>query len=230
MIFVKDLYKNLGHDISSTVCPQCSRPRLYCHCSTNHNATYFWQEDIASSSSSNSSERSITPPPTHFNIPVSTTSSPLTPLTSQLIPHNTSKYNHHDTGIVSTTTATTATSATAALPSIHSIARLVSPSSSLTPTTSTMGYSSNNNGIPNNRLQVRHLIIPIHDPSDDIDSDTPIYKSMEESHGNLGEFANNSSEELIHQIYNNFNSSNSSASSPLLTEEDDKLVELARDP
>ncbi|KAI9255840.1 hypothetical protein EDC94DRAFT_484474, partial [Helicostylum pulchrum] len=54
-----------------------------------------------------------------------------------------------------------------------------------------------------------HLTIPIHDPSDDINSDTPIYKSHEESiisdkTAVLGEFTNTSSEDLMNQIYSGF--------------------------
>ncbi|KAF1798621.1 copper fist DNA binding domain-containing protein [Mucor lusitanicus] len=91
--------------------------------------------------------------------------------------------------------------------------------------------NSNNNSLPSSPM--RHLTIPIHDPSDDIDSDTPIYKSVEET-PHLGEFANKSSDELMSQIYSGFPSSNSSipsASSPLMREGvDDELVELSREP
>ncbi|KAK4515615.1 uncharacterized protein ATC70_010566 [Mucor velutinosus] len=91
--------------------------------------------------------------------------------------------------------------------------------------------NSNNNSLPSSPM--RHLTIPIHDPSDDIDSDTPIYKSVEET-PHLGEFANKSSDELMSQIYSGFPSSNSSipsASSSLMREGvDDELVELSREP
>ncbi|KAL9551787.1 hypothetical protein MBANPS3_004086 [Mucor bainieri] len=91
--------------------------------------------------------------------------------------------------------------------------------------------NSNNNSLPSSPM--RHLTIPIHDPSDDIDSDTPIYKSVEET-PHLGEFANKSSDELMSQIYSGFPSSNSSipsAPSSLMREGvDDELVELAREP
>ncbi|KAG0178627.1 hypothetical protein DFQ28_004132 [Apophysomyces sp. BC1034] len=55
---------------------------------------------------------------------------------------------------------------------------------------------------------VRTPPIPIHDPSDDIDSDTPIYKSEEhvitDRTAVLGELSNTSSEELMNQIYSGF--------------------------
>lgn len=83
---------------------------------------------------------------------------------------------------------------------------------------------------------LRHLTIPIHDPSDDIDSDTPIYKSQEENvisdkSAVLGEFSNKSSEELMNQIYSGFIDSNNSAkpssstSSPLLKETTHEMME-----
>ncbi|CAO3625037.1 unnamed protein product [Mucor fragilis] len=91
--------------------------------------------------------------------------------------------------------------------------------------------TSNNNSLPSSPM--RHLTIPIHDPSDDIDSDTPIYKSVEET-PHLGEFANKSSDELMSQIYSGFPSSNSSipsAPSSLMRQGvDDELVELSREP
>lgn len=81
---------------------------------------------------------------------------------------------------------------------------------------------------------LRHLTIPIHDPSDDIDSDTPIYKSHEEN-TTLGEFTNTSSEELMTQIYSGFigdkdgKLQSSSSSSPLLREADHQLAELSKE-
>ncbi|KAI8096675.1 uncharacterized protein BX664DRAFT_238481, partial [Halteromyces radiatus] len=50
-------------------------------------------------------------------------------------------------------------------------------------------------------------IIPIHDPTDDLDSDTPVYKSAEQTIDQsevLGELTNRTSEELMNQIYNEF--------------------------
>jgi hypothetical protein len=78
---------------------------------------------------------------------------------------------------------------------------------------------------------LRHLTIPIHDPSDDIDSDTPIYKSVEEIHSNdksavLGDFSNKSSEELMNQIYSGFHPLTSAAT---MKEEKDELAELAEE-
>jgi hypothetical protein len=78
---------------------------------------------------------------------------------------------------------------------------------------------------------LRHPTIPIHDPSDDIDSDTPIYKSVEEVHSTdksavLGEFSNKSSEELMNQIYSGFHPL---ASAATIKEEKDELVELAKE-
>jgi hypothetical protein len=76
---------------------------------------------------------------------------------------------------------------------------------------------------------LRHLTIPIHDPSDDIDSDTPIYKSHEED-TILGNFTNTSSEELMDQIYSGFiEKCPSNHSSPLLREADQQLVELSKE-
>ena len=90
--------------------------------------------------------------------------------------------------------------------------------------------NSNNNSLPSSPM--RHLTIPIHDPSDDIDSDTPIYKSVEEI-THLGEFTNKSSEELMSQIYSGFPSSISSipstSSSLVKGDVDDELVELSRE-
>ncbi|GAA5804231.1 hypothetical protein HPULCUR_009718 [Helicostylum pulchrum] len=83
-----------------------------------------------------------------------------------------------------------------------------------------------------------HLTIPIHDPSDDINSDTPIYKSHEESiisdkTAVLGEFTNTSSEDLMNQIYSGFIDKDSNASSctssPLLREADHQLAELSKE-
>lgn len=54
-----------------------------------------------------------------------------------------------------------------------------------------------------------HMIIPIHDPSDDIDSDTPKYKSEEteipDKTAVLGNLTDTSSEELMNRIYSVFN-------------------------
>jgi hypothetical protein len=98
--------------------------------------------------------------------------------------------------------------------------------------TSASSSTTNNKKNPN----LRHLTIPIHDPSDDIDSDTPIYKSHEENSTTLGEFTNTSSEELMDQIYSGFigndkngKTSSSSHSSPLLREADQQLAELSKD-
>jgi hypothetical protein len=53
------------------------------------------------------------------------------------------------------------------------------------------------------------MIIPIHDPSDDIDSDTPKYKSEEteipDKTAVLGNLTDTSSEELMNRIYSVFN-------------------------
>ncbi|KAI9307156.1 hypothetical protein BJ944DRAFT_144394, partial [Cunninghamella echinulata] len=52
-----------------------------------------------------------------------------------------------------------------------------------------------------------HTLIPIHDPTDDLDSDTPIYKSEVQDIDRsevLGKLNNTTSEELMHQIYNEF--------------------------
>ncbi|KAL1931812.1 hypothetical protein VTP01DRAFT_9956 [Rhizomucor pusillus] len=55
--------------------------------------------------------------------------------------------------------------------------------------------------------------IPIHDPTDDIDSDTPIYKSEEhmvpDRTAVLGELSHTSSEDLMKQIYGGFSCRNS---------------------
>ncbi|KAI8642453.1 copper fist DNA binding domain-containing protein [Parasitella parasitica] len=94
----------------------------------------------------------------------------------------------------------------------------------------TSSPNSNSNSLPSSPM--RHLTIPIHDPSDDIDSDTPIYKSVEET-THLGEFTNKSSDELMTQIYSRFPSSSLSlptTSTMMLKEDvDDKLVELSRE-
>ncbi|KAI9315875.1 hypothetical protein BX666DRAFT_263112 [Dichotomocladium elegans] len=54
----------------------------------------------------------------------------------------------------------------------------------------------------------RNRIIPIHDPTDDIDSDTPIYKSEENSTLDrmavLGELSHTTPEDLMKQIYSPF--------------------------
>ncbi|ORX62823.1 hypothetical protein DM01DRAFT_248505, partial [Hesseltinella vesiculosa] len=50
-------------------------------------------------------------------------------------------------------------------------------------------------------------LIPIHDPTDDLDSDTPIYKSEQQAidqNAVLGELNNTTSEELMDQLYNGF--------------------------
>ena len=83
------------------------------------------------------------------------------------------------------------------------------------------------------KLNLRHLIIPIHDPSDDIDSDTPIYKPSKEEQVDkqavLGELSNKSSEELMDQIYSGFRPECSfSRSSHLKNDEDDALIELSK--
>lgn len=106
----------------------------------------------------------------------------------------------------------------------------VYPTTSAGLTHSNSTSNSNNNSLPSS--PIRHLTIPIHDPSDDIDSDTPIYKSVEET-THLGEFTNKSSEELMSQIYSGFPSSTSSipstSSSLMNGEAVDELVELSRE-
>ncbi|KAI8989313.1 hypothetical protein BDB01DRAFT_718567, partial [Pilobolus umbonatus] len=56
--------------------------------------------------------------------------------------------------------------------------------------------------------------IPINDPTDDLDSDTPIYKleNIIPEGAVLGEFTNTSSEELMNQIYSGFIDSRDSSS------------------
>lgn len=81
-----------------------------------------------------------------------------------------------------------------------------------------------------NPVVLRHLTIPIHDPSDDIDSDTPIYKSHEaisDKDAVLGEFSNTSSEDLMNQIYSGFIDKNDEGL--LLREADQQLAQLAED-
>jgi hypothetical protein len=105
-----------------------------------------------------------------------------------------------------------------------------SNSPSPTTTTASTTPTTTNNKIPN----LRHLTIPIHDPSDDIDSDTPIYKSQEENvisdkSAVLGVFSNTSSEELMNQIYSGFIDNNNKASasgtsSPLLRDATQDII------
>lgn len=84
----------------------------------------------------------------------------------------------------------------------------------------------NNNN--NNNKRSHHLIIPIHDPSDDIDSDTPKYKSEEHAIPDktavLGELTNTSSEELMNKIYSAFNDKHK-----INQEEEDQLAELSNE-
>ncbi|KAI9346696.1 hypothetical protein BD770DRAFT_328046, partial [Pilaira anomala] len=70
----------------------------------------------------------------------------------------------------------------------------------------------------------RHLTKPIHDPSDDINSDTPIYKSHEHKPAILGQFTSSSSEDLMNQIYSGFIDKNKDS----LKETDHQLVELSK--
>jgi hypothetical protein len=76
--------------------------------------------------------------------------------------------------------------------------------SSPTSTTSTNLYNKPNT----TPTKKSHLVIPIHDPTDDMDSDTPIYKSEEtvipDQTAVLGELTHKSSEELMNQIYSGF--------------------------
>jgi hypothetical protein len=104
------------------------------------------------------------------------------------------------------------------------------PTTSSTPNTSVPASPASTASPISTKLLNRHLTIPIHDPSDDIDSDTPIYKSVEDSEQPLGEFTSKSSDELMNQIYSGFDPANSSASSPLLREDDDQLIEISKDP
>ncbi|KAI7896074.1 uncharacterized protein EV154DRAFT_279959 [Mucor mucedo] len=97
------------------------------------------------------------------------------------------------------------------------------------------GLKRNSAGLNTILPVLRHLTIPIHDPSDDIDSDTPIYKSHEEVISDksavLGEFTNTSSEDLLNQIYSGFiTDKKTPSSSPLLLKEaDHQLAELSKD-
>ncbi|KAL0079008.1 hypothetical protein J3Q64DRAFT_1734411 [Phycomyces blakesleeanus] len=62
-------------------------------------------------------------------------------------------------------------------------------------------------GLPQSR---RHFAIPIHDPLDDLDSDTPIYKPEDHQLTTvnctdvLGELSHTSSEDLMNKIYSRF--------------------------
>ncbi|KAI9009933.1 hypothetical protein CLU79DRAFT_486099 [Phycomyces nitens] len=62
-------------------------------------------------------------------------------------------------------------------------------------------------GLPQSR---RHFAIPIHDPLDDLDSDTPIYKPEDHQLKStdctdvLGELSHTSSEDLMNKIYSRF--------------------------
>ncbi|KAI9258480.1 hypothetical protein BY458DRAFT_440870, partial [Sporodiniella umbellata] len=70
----------------------------------------------------------------------------------------------------------------------------------------------------------RTHLIPIHDPSDDIDSDTPQYKPENESPDKtavLGNLTNTSSEELMNKIYSAFDPHHN------LQEDHHPLVELS---
>lgn len=81
---------------------------------------------------------------------------------------------------------------------------------SITPTTSYplypagLVYSTNSTS----QTSSHRPLVPIHDPTDDIDSDTPIYKLQENTIPDrtavLGEFTNTTSEELMNQIYSGF--------------------------
>lgn len=93
------------------------------------------------------------------------------------------------------------------------------------------GLKRNSAGLNTILPVLRHLTIPIHDPSDDIDSDTPIYKSHQEDMSDksavLGDFTNTSSEDLLNQIYSGFIIDKKTT--PLLKETDHQLVELSKD-
>ncbi|CAO3703864.1 unnamed protein product [Rhizopus stolonifer] len=70
----------------------------------------------------------------------------------------------------------------------------------------------------------RTHLIPIHDPSDDMDSDTPQYKHENESPDKtavLGNLTDTSSEELMNKIYSAFNNDRQTM------EEEDELAELS---
>lgn len=125
----------------------------------------------------------------------------------------------------------TATTSSAG-PSISDIVTHTNTSSStVTPISSVPASPSSTSSSVINKPFNRHLTIPIHDPSDDIDSDTPIYKSVEEDNDDDKQpFATKSSDELMNQIYSGFDPANSSASSPLLREDDDQLIEILNDP
>ncbi|CEI93739.1 Putative Copper fist transcription factor [Rhizopus microsporus] len=90
------------------------------------------------------------------------------------------------------------------------------------------GLIDDNNNNNNNNKRSHHLIIPIHDPSDDIDSDTPKYKSEEHAIPDktavLGELTNTSSEELMNKIYSAFNDKHK-----INQEEEDQLAELSNE-
>lgn len=69
-------------------------------------------------------------------------------------------------------------------------------------------------------------IIPIHDPSDDLDSDTPVYKSEEQTIDQsavLGELTNRTSEELMNQIYNEFSAETYHLSHPPVDFDTDEM-------
>ena len=87
---------------------------------------------------------------------------------------------------------------------------------SVTSSTTSSSYGQYSNVLPPLRLNLHHhsfarrsqLPIPIHDPTDDIDSDTPIYKSEEnvvpDREAVLGKLSHRSSEDLLKEIYGNF--------------------------
>ncbi|KAG2217182.1 hypothetical protein INT45_013194 [Circinella minor] len=87
---------------------------------------------------------------------------------------------------------------------------------SVASSTTSSSYGQYSNILPPLRLNLHHhsfarqsqLPIPIHDPTDDIDSDTPIYKSEEnvvpDREAVLGKLSHRSSEDLLKEIYGNF--------------------------
>ncbi|KAI8886152.1 hypothetical protein K501DRAFT_63634 [Backusella circina FSU 941] len=82
------------------------------------------------------------------------------------------------------------------------------PSNHSSPTSSSTSTPLYNKPNTTTATKMSHLVIPIHDPTDDMDSDTPIYKSEEtaipDQTAVLGELTHKSSEELMNQIYSGF--------------------------
>ncbi|KAI9252832.1 hypothetical protein BDA99DRAFT_174143 [Phascolomyces articulosus] len=166
-------------------CPRCDQPQSGCVCTYDSNIRSAQFNKIQETSGSSPGEDSTADNSVEGGGEDTTTQTPGSPSSSSV----TSQVSNNNSTTASITSTTTSSSA---------------------------NTRYNNYTLPPLRLNPHHhscarqsqLPIPIHDPTDDIDSDTPIYKSEEnvvpDRAAVLGPLLHRSSEDLMKEIYSNF--------------------------